>query len=237
MKENRIKEKTKPDLQLMFLQTRTKSTKHIHNRKMLKLLNFLAPTITKLIHVMLTNLSKSSQLRQLPTPTNRHQFRCSVIANSIHTCYLQSTVTSTAENRFGNSISNTAQSCASNPTRLNKGTSMANTSTTAHATTTTPTSTSSSNAPGSTRCLTTCGNRGPASSYGESPSCRNANSSRRNKLLSDKIDILTDLIKKVDIFNETSTNAIQSTEQTSPTRKKSGSTSTSSAPNIAEMSL
>ena len=77
MKENRIKEKTKPDLQLMFLQTRTKSTKHIHNRKMLKLLNFLAPTITKLIHVMLTNLSKSSQLRQLPTPTNRHQFRCS----------------------------------------------------------------------------------------------------------------------------------------------------------------
>ena len=58
-----------------------------------------------------------------------------------------------------------------------------------------------------------------------------------NKLLSDKIDILTDLIRKVDIFNETSTNTIQSTEQISPTRKKSGSTPTSSAPNIAEMSL
>ena len=31
---------------------------------------------------------------------------------------------------------------------------------------------------------------------------------REEILLSDKIDILTDLIKKVDIFNETSTNAI-----------------------------
>ena len=58
-----------------------------------------------------------------------------------------------------------------------------------------------------------------------------------SKLLSDKIGILTDLIRKVDIFNETSTKTIQSTEQISPTRKKSGSTSTSSAPNIAEMSL
>ena len=57
------------------------------------------------------------------------------------------------------------------------------------------------------------------------------------KVLSDKIDILTDLIKKVDVFNETPTNASQLSEQISPTRKKSGSTSTPSAPNTAEMTL
>ena len=78
--------KGKPDLQLMLLQTRRKSTKRIDNRKMLKLLNFLAPFITKLIHIMLTNLLKPSQLRQLHG--QRYQHQLIVINHGYHNRHL-----------------------------------------------------------------------------------------------------------------------------------------------------